>query len=280
MWFDMIDLNKDVNVNNIIEIAQQAGKIILSIYNQTDFEVSHKTDHSPLTQADLLAHEFIYNKLKQYYPTIPILSEESTEYQKYENRKQWKYFFLVDPLDGTKEFIQHKGEFTINIALINNDSPLLGVLHAPVFNQTYYAERHKGSFKIENNKLSKLLTNTHKKLNDICVIVSRSHCCQNTQAFLQTLQNQNYNIKTLSIGSALKFARIAEGAADVYPRFSPTMEWDTAAGHLIVEEAGKQLSLIGSDQKLLYNKTSLVNPGFIVGSAETIRRFASSHLSA
>src|SRR5205085_522473 len=171
-----------------------------------------------------------------------------------------EYFFLVDPLDGTKEFIQRNGEFTINIALIRKNKPVLGVIHVPVLDITYYAEENKGCYKMFNGQITQLnpLSSTSNQLR---VVTSRSHVCDATKEWLATLQEQGKEITIVTAGSALKFGLIAEGSADIYPRFAPTMEWDTAAGQVIVNEVGKEVMVVGSNQPLLYNKESLLNPG-------------------
>lgn len=253
-----------VDIKQIIGIAQQAGQLVMSIYNQTSYETKIKTDDSPLTQADIESHLFISSSLERLYPSIPVLSEESTEFHDYESRKHWDYFFLVDPLDGTKEFIHRNGEFTINIALIKGGQPILGVIHAPALQVTYHAEKGKGAYKIKDNEQTRLLSNYYDNTNSVRVVVSRSHACVDTSEFITTLQNQGKEVVKTSSGSALKFGLIAEGLADIYPRFSPTMEWDTAAGHILVNEVGKQVMLANMGQELRYNKPQLRNPGFMV----------------
>lgn len=255
-------MNK-VEIKQLIAIAQQAGQLVLSIYNQPGFDTKLKSDKSPLTQADIESHLFICNSLERLYPEIPVLSEESTEFHDYDIRKHWNCFFLVDPLDGTKEFIQRNGEFTINIALIENEQPIMGVIHAPALQVTYHAEKNKGAFKMVENEHIRLAPSQQEK-DSIRVVVSRSHLCENTLDFLKDLENQGQEISTTSSGSALKFGLVAEGEADIYPRFSPTMEWDTAAGHILVTEIGKQVKLSDHSGSLTYNKPILKNPGFVV----------------
>lgn len=253
-----------VDISKIIEIAQQAGHLVMLIYNQTSLEVSHKADMSAITRADIESHTFIYQSLQRLYPTIPILSEEAEDHHDYEHRKNWDSFFLVDPLDGTKEFIKRNDEFTINIALIKNNQPVLGVIYAPAINALYYAEQGKGAFKLENKEPVFLPRDTLRLHNTLRVAVSRSHSCTQTDEFLKLLERSDNQIITIPSGSALKFGLIAEGSADIYPRFGPTMEWDTAAGHVLINEVGKKISLINSDQTLAYNKQKLVNPAFVV----------------
>jgi 3'(2'), 5'-bisphosphate nucleotidase len=253
-----------VEMSKIIEIAQQAGHLVMLIYNQSSFEISHKANNSVLTRADIESHTFIYQSLQRLYPTIPILSEEAENLHAYEHRKDWDSFFLVDPLDGTKEFIQRNNEFTINIALIKNNQPVLGVIYAPAINILYYAEQGKGAFKLENKEPVSLPRDALRTHNTLRVAVSRSHACTETEEFLKILATRGNEIITISSGSALKFGLIAEGSADIYPRFGPTMEWDTAAGHILINEVGKKISLINSEQSLAYNKQQLTNPAFIV----------------
>jgi 3'(2'), 5'-bisphosphate nucleotidase len=249
-----------VKITDLVQIAQRAGNLILDIYHHKSYEISHKLDQSPLTEADMASHQFICQQLKNLYPTIPIISEESNESFSFTERQQWEYFFLVDPLDGTKEFIKRNGEFTVNIALIKNNQPILGVIHAPVLNLTYYAEKNRGAYKIQHGIATKLFPT--KPQQPLRVVVSRSHACEKTLNFIESLEKNGNQVVTMSIGSALKFGLVAEGNADIYPRFSPTMEWDTAAGHILVLEAGKHVS--SDSHPLLYNKIELRNDEFIV----------------
>jgi 3'(2'), 5'-bisphosphate nucleotidase len=249
-------------INQLTSIAHQAGQLVCSIY-QRAFEVMNKQDNSVLTEADLVSHTFICDALMKQYPDIPIISEESAETLDYDKRKAWEYFFLVDPLDGTKEFIKRNGEFTINIALVKKDLPILGIIHAPALDLTYYAEKDKGAYKLANQQLTPLLAQA-KTPDQLRVITSRSHACDKTQAFLEALKSEGKDIQTQTIGSALKFGLIAEGKADIYPRLAPTKEWDTAAGQIIVNEVGKQVNRLDNHQPLQYNKRELKNPEFIV----------------
>lgn len=253
-----------VDVNEIIPIILEAGRKILSIYNQKNVLVTLKKDDSPLTEADLASHHYICKALQQLYPLIPIISEESSLSYSYAARRQFEYFFLIDPLDGTKEFIHRNGEFTINIALIHKNCPIMGVIYAPVFNMLYYAEEKKGAFKKIDDAFFKLPLQMKKENHCIRVLQSRSHHCQKNEIFLKEMEEQGKAVQMISVGSALKFGLIAEGKADIYARFSPSMEWDTAAGHLLINEIGKTLMIEGINQPLLYNKENLLNPGFIV----------------
>lgn len=252
-----------VDIHEILKISNQAARLIMMIYEQQSIEVMKKMDHSVLTKADIESNTYICSSLKKLYPSIPIISEESIKQVAYEERKHWSYFFLVDPLDGTKEFLQRNGEFTINIALIKNDKPILGVVHAPALGLTYYAEEGKGAYKILNNEHIKLAM--HQPQEGIYrAVVSRSHRCEQTDSFLKRLYKNGKQVSVIMSGSALKFGLIAEGTADIYPRFAPTMEWDTAAGHILVSEVGKQVKLTNQSKELTYNKMSLINPSFIV----------------
>lgn len=252
-----------IEIKNLIHIAERAGDEVMRIYQESDFHVQQKADKSLLTKADLASHAYICQALKDWYPLIPLISEESSEHYPYEERQNWEYFFLVDPLDGTKEFVKRNGEFTINIALIHRDKPIAGVIHAPALAKTYYAEQNRGAFKIQNDVHSQLdpLMNQGEQMR---AIISRSHACPKTEGFLQELKQTGKEVCIVSAGSALKFGLMAEGNADIYPRFAPTMEWDTAAGHVIVNEVGLMVSCIDDGSLLSYNKPSLINPGFIV----------------
>lgn len=252
------------DIRHIISLSEKVAERILLIYRQPTFDVSLKLDNSLLTKADLESHTILCEELKKHYPSIPVISEESTEFHHYSSRMNWKTFFLIDPLDGTKEFVNRNDEFTVNIALIHNGQPVLGVINAPALNIIYYAERDKGAYKIIQDKKIKLAPKTTGNQDNVRVVISRSHACQKTEAFLAKLQNQGQQVTTISAGSALKFGLIAEGRADIYPRFTPTMEWDTAAGHVLINEVGKTIKIIDTQELLQYNKMDLTNSGFIV----------------
>lgn len=247
------------NINDINRIATEAGKRILDVYNSDSFGVELKSNNSPLTKADQVAHEFICEALSNLQPNIPILSEENKEITAYETRKDWNTFWLVDPLDGTKEFIKRNGQFTVNIALIENGIPVLGVVYAPVLSTLYYAEKNKGAYRIKNNKTERLLPkqNTSEKIR---VVASNSHLNQATQDYIATLST---DVEYVKMGSSLKFCVLAEGAADIYPRLGPTMEWDTGAAHIVVKEAGMEIYNHETGTPLIYNKENLLNPSFV-----------------
>jgi len=253
---------KNIDIQKINSIAKKAGDEIMRIYQQ-DFDVDYKKDNSPLTKADIKSNEIIAESLKDLYPVIPILSEENKEVL-YDIRKNWEYFWLIDPLDGTKEFIKKNGEFTVNIALIHKDTPVLGVIYAPVVEILYYAQKDKGAFKREKNeKPQRLPIYKHTNNDTLKVIVSKSHYNQETKEFVDYLKNQYEKIEFINIGSSLKLCLIAEGEADIYPRLAPTMEWDTAAGQAIAEQAGGEIVEFKTQAPLKYNKQNLLNPYFI-----------------
>ena len=258
-----------INIQDIIKIAKDAGKAIMKIYNQ-NFDVEYKTDSSPLTIADKKANEIIVTALNQLsvnsflQQNIPILSEEGRSIP-YDERKNWEYFWLIDPLDGTKEFVKKNGEFTINIALIYKEAPILGVVYSPVLNVCYWAKKGEGAFK-DGNKLPLKA----KKQRDVYKIVaSRSHMSNETKDFIEAIDTDKEKV-IISIGSSLKICLVAEGEANIYPRLGPTMEWDTAAAHAIVNESGGLFNkYIDKDayQKHVYNKENLLNDWFVVKSS-------------
>lgn len=248
-----------VNLKDIIDIAKEAGDAIMKIYEK-DFRIDYKDDKSPLTEADIKSNEIICNALAKLFPDIPLLSEENQEIP-YENRKNWDYFWLIDPIDGTKEFIKKNGEFTVNIALIHKDSPVLGVVYAPALDDIYFSKQGEGAYK--NDLRLPLRTNEHPE-RELRIVASKSHLSEETQSFIDDLGSRTEHIEQVSKGSSLKLCMVAEGEADIYPRLAPTMEWDTAAAHAVVLEAGKKVLQYDSYQSLVYNKTSLLNPWFIV----------------
>lgn len=241
-----------------IQAAEQASKEILSVYNSTDFKVELKGDASPLTIADKKSHDIIEGLLKE--TNLPILSEEGKNIP-YEERKAWKHFWLIDPLDGTKEFIKRNGEFTVNIALVENQTPILGVVAVPVTGDVYYSCKGTGAYLKRPDFESPISKRTPADLSrkGLRIVASRSHMNEETETFIQTLDSP----ELISAGSSLKFMLLASGSADVYPRFAPTMEWDTAAPHAILNELGLKVLKQQSDQELEYNKPDLLNPHFI-----------------
>ena len=239
-------------------IAKDAASRILEIY-ESDFVIEHKGDNSPLTTADMASHKAICDRLASLTPDIPILSEESADLP-FETRQKWRYYWLVDPLDGTREFIKRNGEFTVNIALIEDHRPVLGVVHVPVTGVTYFASKNNGAYKQSSNGQPQQIQTKKTNPEHFTVAGSRSHGSERQQAFFEKLGN----IEIFAIGSSLKFCLVAEGLVDIYPRFGPTSEWDTAAAQCIVEEAGGMVTDEGL-KPLRYNtKESLLNPDFLV----------------
>lgn len=247
----------------LISIAKKAGAKILEVYEK-DFQVDYKDDRSPLTEADRLSHLCIIEGLSALDPSIPILSEEG-KHITYEERATWEKFWLVDPLDGTKEFIKRNGEFTVNIALIENHYPVLGVIYVPVTDTLYYGEQGKGAIKIERGSAAQFITVGMPGDDGITIVESRSHPSPELESFMHDINQKYSDIHRVSKGSSLKFCAVAEGTAHLYPRMGPTMEWDTAAGQAIVEAAGGHVRLL-SGERVHYNKEILRNEFFIVES--------------
>ena len=243
-----------------IRASLAAGRDILSIYNDpdADFKIELKADNSPLTRADKSAHQRIMTFLE---PTgIPVLSEEGAQLP-YSERRHWQRLWIVDPLDGTKEFIKHNGEFTVNIALVENGTPVMGVIYVPVKDILYYGSS-EGAF-IETKGIKETLPHETRSRCFTCV-ASRSHLSSETADFIEELRREHPNLELISSGSSLKICLVAEGRADIYPRHAPTMEWDTAAGHAIALAAGRQMIDAANGEPLRYNKEDLHNPWFIV----------------
>jgi len=241
----------------LCELAEQAGERIMDVYKH-DFEVATKDDDTPLTEADRASHAVLGEGLAKLTPDVPVLSEEG-EQADYETRRQWENYWLIDPLDGTKEFIKKNGEFTVNIALIQGQRPILGIVHAPALGTTYFAAKGKGAYRRRDGETESIHTRTLHE-DTFTVVVSRSHRGEAVDTLLDRLPEH----QTTSVGSSLKFCLVAEGSADLYPRFGPTSEWDTAAAQCVVETAGGKVALV--DQRpLQYNsKESLLNPDFLV----------------
>ena len=272
--------NNLLNINSLLVdaviAAKKASDAIVEVYGST-FNVELKGDRSPLTLADRRSHEIISGHLQALEKSLPLLSEEGRDIP-YKERKLWEYYWLVDPLDGTKEFIKKNGEFTVNIALMFRDRPVMGVVLLPVKDILYFAAEEIGAFKISDTlwiknrpSLSELQGNaqrlpikTEVGERTFTAIASRSHLSDETSSYLETLKKEHGGIRTISAGSSLKFCLVAEGTADVYPRFAPTMEWDTAAGQAIVEHAGGAVLKYETGVPLRYNKENLLNPWFIV----------------
>jgi len=251
-----------------IKAAFKAGEAIEEIY-QKKYIIEYKEDKSPLTEADKAAHQIITEYLSE--TPYPILSEEGKSID-YEIRQNWSFFWMVDPLDGTKEFIKKNGEFTVNIALIKNGLPLLGVVYAPILKKTYFGARGYGSYMFEGNipadNFIDLIAKSNKlPLNELnvqyFVVASRSHLNKETEAFINNLKKAHKNLSYKTIGSSLKLCIIAEGNAHIYPRMAPTMEWDTAAAHAVLKYAGGNVWQFESGIEMTYNKPDLLNPWFV-----------------
>lgn len=259
----MVTLNR-VLLDQIVAIAKQAGQNILHIYQSTDVGERAKDDGSPLTLADMASHDCIVNELAKMSPGVPILSEESKQTIPYDARSQWSQYWLIDPLDGTKEFIKRNGEFTVNIALIENHRPVLGVVYAPVLDTMYFAMQGVGAFSQVSEQPAQQLPNQANLSESVRMVVSKSHCSDETNDYIEQVESRGKPVTAVSKGSSLKLCMIAEGSADIYPRLAPTMEWDTAAAQCVVEQSGKSVVDYHSGQPLRYNKVDLLNPWFVV----------------
>jgi len=261
---------QEKNLLLVVNLALKAGEKIIEHYENTS-EIMIKNDQSPLTMADLDSNNIIMEGLKKIDDAIPILSEEALV--EWEIRKNWNKYWLIDPLDGTKEFINKNGEFTVNISLIEDNKPTLGIIYAPILSTLYYAYKNSGSFKIYCNKplesldKSKKINVTFKKQSDhLLIIGSRSHSNEDFDNWIKK-NIKNYDI--VKKGSSLKFCKISEGSADLYPRFGPTSEWDIAAGHIILLESGGTIFSIDK-QEIVYNtKENILNPYFIASGLYT-----------
>ena len=248
--------------HSCVDIARVAGKKILDIYN-SEFDIEHKDDNSPLTDADMASHHTIVEALSALTPDIPILSEESAKLP-FEERSQWTVYWLVDPLDGTREFIKRNGEFTVNIALIDNHKSILGVIHVPVLDIDYFAYEGGGAFKSEQGAAAQPIAVKNPEVNKLVVAGSRSHGSEEMQKYMENISASFGEVDTLSMGSSLKFCLVAEGKADLYPRLGLTSEWDTAAAQCIVEQAGGHVTKTDMSALQYNTKDSLLNPFFFV----------------
>ena len=258
-----------------ITAALEAGKSILKIYYSGAFDVEIKGDNSPLTKADTASHNVIMSFLTK--TNIPVLSEEGRDIS-YQERKAWKQLWIVDPIDGTKEFIKRNGEFTVNIALIEDQIPLIGVIFVPVTGELYFSIKEMGAFKVsvdlEDFDIEALIKNGNKlplqrEDNTFTIVASRSHMSLETEAYVQEMRDIHGDVNLISKGSSLKLCMVAEGQADCYPRFAPTMEWDTAAGQAICEHAGFQVIDWKTKESMLYNREELLNKWFLVKLNQT-----------
>lgn len=255
---------------DLINTAIRAGKTIMEIYNSNDFQITEKKDKSPLTKADIESNKIIVETLNKY--KIPIISEENKQVE-YQTRKNWQKFWLVDPLDGTKEFIKRSGNFTVNIALIENNFPTKGIIYIPAKKTLYFATKKIGAFKINNTETEYLsvenLLNATQKLENyskktkLRILASQSHFDEDTKDYINKLKSKFNNVELLNIGSSLKFTWLAENKADIYPRFGPTMEWDIAAGHAILAASGGRVINLSTKKDFTYNKENLLNGKFL-----------------
>jgi len=248
----------NIDLEHIVDIANQAGEAIMEIYTR-EFAVEEKADSSPLTEADLAAHRLIVEALSQLEPRLPVLSEESASIP-WEERSRWLRYWLVDPLDGTREFVKRNGEFTVNIALVESGRATCGVVHIPVTRTSYYGCLKRGAWKKEGDEPARPIHTTPQRRHPLRVAGSRSHAGDSLKRFLERVGPH----EIMSMGSSLKLCLVAEGEADIYPRLGPTSEWDTAAAQAVVEAAGGFVTDL-EGRPLRYNcKDSLLNPHFLV----------------
>lgn len=282
-------MNENLYLLTSIQAAIRAGDAILDVYRSAEFEVEEKDDKSPLTLADKRSHEIIVNYMAKF--DIPILSEEGRNIP-YPQRRKWNTYWLIDPLDGTKEFIKKNGEFTVNIAMIRQNKPIAGVIFVPDRNTLYIASAAIGSYKADADLVAELLigqdqlarlsdSDLRKTLDDLIgvstilpisqsanrpytIAGSRSHATPELEAFVEKKRREHGEVEFISAGSSLKLCLVAEGRADIYPRTGPTMEWDTAAGQAVVECSGGQVLKYDTEEPLDYNKENLLNPWFVV----------------
>lgn len=272
---DLDNMDKNLLLT-AIRASLEAGSEIMNVYTDpnADFEIEKKADNSPLTIADRKSHMVIAARLAS--TPYPVLSEEGKKIP-VEERQSWNELWIVDPLDGTKEFIKRNGEFTVNIAYVKNGKPEAGVIYTPVKEELYFADSQYGAYKIEHitqldsdETVDSLISKAHRlpyqeeaQRSSFIIVASRSHLTPETEAYIEEMKQKHQEVETVSKGSSLKLCLIAEGKADVYPRFAPTMEWDTAAGHAIIRAMGKEVYQAGTQHPLVYNKEDLLNPWFI-----------------
>ena len=257
-------------LHTAITATLEASKAILEIYHSGEFDIEMKGDNSPLTKADKASHNVIMSYLET--TNIPVLSEEGRDIP-YKERKDWKQLWIVDPIDGTKEFIKRNGEFTVNIALIDNQKPIIGVIFVPVTGELYFSSKELGAYKVkvhlEDYNVDALLAKAitlplQREDNTFTIVASRSHMSAETEEYVQQMRDIHGVVKLISKGSSLKLCMVAEGTANCYPRFAPTMEWDTAAGQAICEHAGFEVIDWNTKQNMLYNREELLNNWFLV----------------
>lgn len=249
-------------ISQIKQCVEKIGEKLMEIYTQP-FTVAYKSDKSPVTVADNLANQMLLDLFSALTPDIPVISEEIININ-YETRRNWSKCWIIDPLDGTKEFVKHTDEFTINIALIEYGAPIFGLIYAPALQKMYYGEKGKGSFVLVQGQWIPIrCKSTYDTQSIITVATSRSHPTYEVNAFMKRLLRQGKKVNTLEMGSSLKLCLVADGSVDVYPRYGTTMEWDIAAGHAIIEFAGRKVLDIKTNLPLVYNKENLENPYFI-----------------
>ena len=260
----MLD-HEPVNIGQVIAIAKAAGQAIMQIYHTANFSIKQKADNSPLTAADMAAHHVIEAGLSAI-SDLPILSEESA-FIDYETRRQWQDYWLIDPLDGTREFIKRNGEFTVNIALIRGHQPVLGVVYAPDKALLYYAQKGQPAFKVTGDDLPVKIAVKPFNENTVTIAGSRSHADSRLEKLIANIAQKNQKApKVVTLGSSLKTCLVAEGAADVYPRLGPTSEWDTAAAQCVIVSAGGALHSLDGESFSYNNKASLLNASFFAHS--------------
>jgi len=254
----------DVLVDSVKSVAVEAGAAIMDVYH-SDYDIQIKADNSPVTEADKKANIIITNKLNQLVPDVPILSEEGRNIP-FSERANWEYFWLIDPLDGTKEFIKKNDEFTVNIALIENGKPIFGVVYAPALDLLYWGEVGEGAYK-KSGDSAEVQINILDELNSpVLVAGSRSHPSERMNAFMGQFKESEVR----PMGSSLKVCLVADGSVHLYPRLGPTMEWDTGAAHAILKASGGEAIIHGTNEPLRYNKENLLNPEFIASSSNVI----------
>ena len=261
----------DELINSVKSIGVEAGSAIMDVYH-TDYDIQIKADNSPVTEADKKANKIISNKLNQLTPDIPILSEEGRNIP-FSERSNWKYYWLIDPLDGTKDFIKKNDEFTVNIALIQNGKPTFGVVYAPALDILYWGEVGAGAYKISGESIKVKINVLDELNNPVLVAGSRSHPSERMNAFMGQFKESELR----PMGSSLKVCLVADGSVHLYPRFGPTMEWDTGAAHAILKASGGEAIIHGTNEPLRYNKENLLNPEFIASSSNVIA--AINHLN-
>ncbi len=249
-------------LEEVLQLARRAGDAIMEIYRK-DFSVDYKQDQSPVTEADIAAHKIIAARLFELNPDIPVLSEESSDIP-WQERRQWQRYWLVDPIDGTKEFIKKNGEFTVNIALIEKGRPTLGVVHAPALGVSYLAAEGIGAFKDSGDERIELKVTTKPNKGLIRVVGSRSHPSPDLAEFVKRFED----VEMVSKGSSLKLCLVAEGEADIYPRLGPTCEWDTGAGQAVAEIAGARVTQLDGSPLTYNTKEEYLNPYFVVSALE------------